>query len=76
MRGTLRRILTTIVALLALQLGSLVAPAYACGCGAMIPGGSTRIGVDREESAGRGERRPPTRGKHRSRHGDPPAAGG
>ncbi|WP_411111893.1 DUF2330 domain-containing protein [Streptomyces sp. c-19] len=50
MRGT-HRILTTIVALLALQLGSLVAPAYACGCGAMIPSKSERIGVDREESA-------------------------
>ncbi|MFF1510827.1 DUF2330 domain-containing protein [Streptomyces sp. NPDC058326] len=56
MRGTPRtsqatRILTTIVALLALQLGSLVAPAYACGCGAMIPSKAERIGVDREESA-------------------------
>ncbi|MFE6714626.1 DUF2330 domain-containing protein [Streptomyces sp. NPDC057695] len=50
MRGT-HRILTTIVALLALQLGSLVAPAYACGCGAMIPTRDQRIGVDREESA-------------------------
>ncbi|MCX4980635.1 DUF2330 domain-containing protein [Streptomyces sp. NBC_00572] len=50
MRGT-HRILTTIVALLALQLGSLVAPAYACGCGAMIPTKDQRIGVDREESA-------------------------
>lgn len=62
MRGTQRRrsltsrilrtrILTTIIALLALQLGSLVAPAYACGCGAMIPDAAERIGVDREESA-------------------------
>ncbi|MFF8834920.1 DUF2330 domain-containing protein [Streptomyces sp. NPDC015130] len=56
MRGTHRsnpatRILTTLVALLALQLGSLIAPAYACGCGAMIPDSSERIGVDREESA-------------------------
>ena len=50
MRGT-HRILTTIVALLALQLGSLVAPAYACGCGAMIPTKDQLIGVDREESA-------------------------
>jgi hypothetical protein len=40
-----------LVALLALQLGSLVAPAYACGCGAMIPDRNHRIGVDRETSA-------------------------
>ncbi|MEV7279603.1 DUF2330 domain-containing protein [Streptomyces sp. NPDC093111] len=40
-----------LVALLALQAGSLVAPAYACGCGAMIPGRGARIGVDRETSA-------------------------
>ncbi|MEV0000245.1 DUF2330 domain-containing protein [Streptomyces sp. NPDC050848] len=39
-----------IVALLALQLGSLIAPAYACGCGAMIPDRNHRIGVDRETS--------------------------
>lgn len=56
MRGThgsnpATRILTTLIALLMLQLGSLVAPAYACGCGAMIPDKSERIGVDREESA-------------------------
>ncbi|MFV6027964.1 DUF2330 domain-containing protein [Streptomyces sp. NPDC056264] len=50
MRGT-HRILATIVALLALQLGSLLSPAYACGCGAMIPTKDQRIGVDREESA-------------------------
>ncbi|WP_254705530.1 DUF2330 domain-containing protein [Streptomyces vilmorinianum] len=40
-----------IVALIALQLGSLIAPAYACGCGAMIPDRNHRIGVDRETSA-------------------------
>ncbi|MFF5936579.1 DUF2330 domain-containing protein [Streptomyces sp. NPDC012508] len=40
-----------IVALLALQLGSLIAPAYACGCGAMIPDRNQQIGVDRETSA-------------------------
>lgn len=40
-----------IVALLALQLGSLIAPAYACGCGAMVPDANRRIGVDRETSA-------------------------
>ncbi|MGW4703654.1 DUF2330 domain-containing protein [Streptomyces sp. NPDC004285] len=70
MRGTIRRILTTIVALLALQLGSLVAPAYACGCGAMIPGGSTRIGVDREESAVRWDGRTETVVMRFSVHGD------
>ncbi|MER7619895.1 DUF2330 domain-containing protein [Streptomyces sp. NPDC126503] len=51
MRGT-HRILTTLVALIAFQLlGTLVVPAYACGCGAMIPDPAARIGVDREESA-------------------------
>ncbi|WUH78525.1 DUF2330 domain-containing protein [Streptomyces sp. NBC_00435] len=37
-------------ALLATQLGSLVSPAYACGCGAMIPDGVSRMGVARETS--------------------------
>ncbi|MFI1655527.1 DUF2330 domain-containing protein [Streptomyces sp. NPDC020472] len=60
MRGTHSRILTTVVALLALQLGSLVAPAYACGCGAMIPDKAERIGVDREESAVRWDGRTET----------------
>ncbi|MEU7030628.1 DUF2330 domain-containing protein [Streptomyces sp. NPDC046275] len=50
MRGT-HRLLTLVVALLALQLGSLVAPAWACGCGAMITNRMDRIGVDRETSA-------------------------
>ncbi|MFE0647370.1 DUF2330 domain-containing protein [Streptomyces sp. NPDC059534] len=60
MRGTHRNILTIVIALLALQLGSLVAPAYACGCGAMIPSRSERIGVDREESAVRWDGRTET----------------
>ncbi|MFI2738597.1 DUF2330 domain-containing protein [Streptomyces sp. NPDC018711] len=60
MRGTQRNILTIVIALLALQLGSLVAPAYACGCGAMIPDRSERIGVDREESAVRWDGRAET----------------
>lgn len=55
MRGThtttTARILTTLLALLALQLGSLVAPAWACGCGAMITRPEERIGVDQEQSA-------------------------
>ncbi|MFE5299494.1 DUF2330 domain-containing protein [Streptomyces sp. NPDC056632] len=46
-----------IVALLALQLGSLVAPAYACGCGAMVTDRMARIGVDRETSAVRWDER-------------------
>ncbi|MET9596437.1 DUF2330 domain-containing protein [Streptomyces sp. NPDC006459] len=45
-----RRIAVLLFALLATQLGSLVNPAYACGCGAMIPDGQSRIGVDRETS--------------------------
>ncbi|WP_406367615.1 DUF2330 domain-containing protein [Streptomyces sp. NBC_00645] len=34
-----------------LQLGSLVAPAYACGCGAMVPEARRHVGVGRELSA-------------------------
>ncbi|MCX5380043.1 DUF2330 domain-containing protein [Streptomyces sp. NBC_00091] len=45
-----RRILALLFALLATQLGSLISPAYACGCGAMVPDGASRIGVDRESS--------------------------
>ncbi|GHG90824.1 hypothetical protein GCM10018780_10850 [Streptomyces lanatus] len=47
-----------IAALLALQLGQLVAPAWACGCGAMVPGDDRRVSVGREESVVRwdGER--------------------
>ncbi|GHI83611.1 DUF2330 domain-containing protein [Streptomyces xanthophaeus] len=45
-----RRILTLLFALLVTQLGSLISPAYACGCGAMVPDGQSVIGVDRETS--------------------------
>ncbi|MER7732832.1 DUF2330 domain-containing protein [Streptomyces erythrochromogenes] len=45
-----RRILILLFALFATQVGALVNPAYACGCGAMIPDGQSRIGVDRETS--------------------------
>ncbi|WP_030864806.1 DUF2330 domain-containing protein [Streptomyces sp. NRRL F-2747] len=45
-----RRIAALLSALLATQLGSLISPAYACGCGAMIPEGYARIGVERETS--------------------------
>ncbi|MER6999663.1 DUF2330 domain-containing protein [Streptomyces sp. NPDC000410] len=49
MRG-IHKILLVVGALFALQLGSLIAPAYACGCGAMIPDGKSRIQVDHETS--------------------------
>ncbi|MET9881994.1 DUF2330 domain-containing protein [Streptomyces sp. NPDC006430] len=45
-----RRIAALLAVLLATQAGSLIRPAYACGCGAMIPEGHARIGVDRETS--------------------------
>ncbi|MGI5399354.1 DUF2330 domain-containing protein [Streptomyces sp. CA-135486] len=47
MRG---RILLVVAALLALQLGSLISPAYACGCGAMVPDRGSHMAVDRETS--------------------------
>ncbi|KUM81032.1 DUF2330 domain-containing protein [Streptomyces curacoi] len=45
-----RRVLAVLLTLLALQAGSLVAPAWACGCGAMVAGGAGRVSVGREES--------------------------
>ncbi|MDX3536170.1 DUF2330 domain-containing protein [Streptomyces sp. MB09-01] len=45
-----RRIPALLLALLVTQLGALINPAYACGCGAMVPDGRSRIGVDRETS--------------------------
>jgi hypothetical protein len=39
-----------VLALLGLQLASLVAPAYACGCGAMVPDGRRNMYVNRELS--------------------------
>ncbi|MBT2480625.1 DUF2330 domain-containing protein [Streptomyces sp. ISL-94] len=45
-----RRIAVLLFALLTTQVGALVNPAYACGCGAMVPDGQSRIGVDRETS--------------------------
>lgn len=45
-----RRALALVLALLATQLGSLVAPAYACGCGALIPDSAQRVSVAREVS--------------------------
>lgn len=53
MRGRSIRARTGLItgALLALQLGSLVSPAYACGCGAMVHGTGTRLAVRQETSA-------------------------
>ncbi|MEU8436687.1 DUF2330 domain-containing protein [Streptomyces sp. NPDC029216] len=45
-----RRIVALLLALLATQTVSLISPAYACGCGAMVPDRGSRIGVDRESS--------------------------
>ncbi|MET7615477.1 DUF2330 domain-containing protein [Streptomyces sp. NPDC005408] len=45
-----QKILLVVLALLALQLGSLISPAYACGCGAMVPDRGSHMAVDRETS--------------------------
>ncbi|MFC8345013.1 DUF2330 domain-containing protein [Streptomyces sp. NPDC057280] len=51
LRGRARRRLSAVVlALLATQLGSLIAPAYACGCGAVVPDTARRVAVAREVS--------------------------
>ncbi|MET9608185.1 DUF2330 domain-containing protein [Streptomyces sp. NPDC006512] len=47
---TKRRIPALLFALFLTQAGALISPAYACGCGAMVPGDAARIGVDREAS--------------------------
>ncbi|WP_200302190.1 DUF2330 domain-containing protein [Streptomyces adelaidensis] len=44
------RLLAVVLALLGLQLASLVAPAYACGCGAMVPDSERNMYVNREMS--------------------------
>ncbi|MFJ2903333.1 DUF2330 domain-containing protein [Streptomyces sp. NPDC087212] len=44
------RAVAVALALLLVQVGSLVVPAYACGCGALIPGGDRVVTVGREES--------------------------
>ncbi|MFJ1673802.1 DUF2330 domain-containing protein [Streptomyces sp. NPDC088251] len=49
-RAWLVRALVLALTLVSLQLGSLISPAYACGCGAMVPSGATRVSVDRETS--------------------------
>lgn len=57
--GIGRRIGLLMGALLALQVVSIVSPAYACGCGAMVHGTGTELAVRQETSAvrwdGRGE---------------------
>lgn len=49
-RGLRGRLAVLVLALLGLQLASLVAPAYACGCGAMVPDGQRSVYVNRETS--------------------------
>lgn len=44
------RLLTVVLALLALQLANLAAPAYACGCGAMVTEEQRHVAVGRETS--------------------------
>jgi Uncharacterized protein conserved in bacteria (DUF2330) len=44
------RILTLVLTLLGIQLTWLIAPAYACGCGAMVPDPATRVSVADEQS--------------------------
>ncbi|MFD8383836.1 DUF2330 domain-containing protein [Streptomyces sp. NPDC059679] len=39
-----------VLALVSIQLGSLVWPAYACGCGGLVPGRNTTVAVARETS--------------------------
>ncbi|MFE3775604.1 DUF2330 domain-containing protein [Streptomyces sp. NPDC057579] len=46
-----RRALCLVLVLLAVQLGWLARPAYACGCGAMVHGPDTTMAVHRETSA-------------------------
>ncbi|MFF3940167.1 DUF2330 domain-containing protein [Streptomyces phaeofaciens] len=44
------RVGAVLIALLVIQLGSLVAPAYACGCGALVSGDGRPVTVGREVS--------------------------
>lgn len=45
-----RRTWLVVLALVTFQLGSLVWPAYACGCGGLVPGRNTTMAVERETS--------------------------
>lgn len=49
-RGWPARALSLLLMLVSLQLGSLISPAYACGCGAMVPSRDSQVSVDRETS--------------------------
>ncbi|MEU5249310.1 DUF2330 domain-containing protein [Streptomyces asoensis] len=49
-KGLRGRVAAVLLMVLAVQLGSLVAPAYACGCGALLPGDQRMLAVDREVS--------------------------
>ncbi|MGW4563397.1 DUF2330 domain-containing protein [Streptomyces sp. NPDC004561] len=44
------RVLGVVLALLGIQLAWLVAPAYACGCGAMVTDPASRLAVSSEQS--------------------------
>ena len=44
------RVVALLIAVLVTQAGSLLAPAYACGCGALVPGAGQRVAVLREEA--------------------------
>jgi hypothetical protein len=44
------RVLAVVLVLWGIQWGSLVAPAYACGCGAMVPDRNQHVSVNRETS--------------------------
>ncbi|MFE0515317.1 DUF2330 domain-containing protein [Streptomyces sp. NPDC058964] len=50
------RVLTVVLAVLGVQLSWLVAPAYACGCGAMVVDAQHRISVSSEVSVLRWDR--------------------
>ncbi|MGW1405067.1 DUF2330 domain-containing protein [Streptomyces sp. NPDC002403] len=49
-RAWTTRALPLLLVLLSLQLGSLISPAYACGCGAMVPSGDAQVAVGQETS--------------------------
>lgn len=49
-RGWALRALSLVMMVFSLQIGSLIAPAYACGCGAMVVDRDSRVSVDRETS--------------------------
>lgn len=50
LRARFTAVLLTLLTLLAMQLGSLGSPAYACGCCALLPGDQRQIAVGRQVS--------------------------